>query len=97
MQKKRNGIWRKKSENLCLAEYPEGNRLRITIRMVLVMIKTVIFDPVEKAASSIGWLGQEENGWKDFIWLMKKGSLCGRAALQKEDGNPEFFAFRPIG
>ena len=60
------------------------------------MYKRQILDPVERRYS-ICWLGQEENGWKDYLVDEKKGACAEDLLYSNEDGNPEFFAFRPIG
>lgn len=78
-----------------LAEYPEGMTAHY-YKNGFGTIKTVILDPVEKRYS-ICWLGQEENGWKDYLVDEKKGACVEELLYRNEDGNPEFFAFRPIG
>ena len=78
-----------------LAEYPEGMTAHY-YKDGFGTIKTVILDPVEKRYS-ICWLGQEENGWKDYLVDEKKGACVEELLYRNEDGNPEFFAFRPIG
>ena len=78
-----------------LTEYPEGMTAHY-YKDGFGTIKTVILDPVERRYS-ICWLGQEENGWKDYLVDEKKGACAEDLLYSNEDGNPEFFAFRPIG
>lgn len=77
-----------------LKEYPEGMTAHYYSEG-FGTIKSVVMDTVENRFS-ICWLGEAENGWKDYFVDQTQGNKVEGKQVTEENPTPEFFALHPI-